>query len=451
MRTFAQKQKPTHKTKSASSTKPSWAFIGQSREVSSILHLQRTIGNHAVLRLLQANREKREDRSLISTSPCFAHELTHRLQQGSLIESGAIQTKLVIGQPNDIYEQEAGRVAAAIVRIPDTAIEEQPEGAEALLQANAHPEGAFEVPPEIETQISSEKGGGQSLPGPTQSFFGSKFGTDFVNVRVHTGSAANQLNKQLDSRAFTTGNHIFFREGEYNPDTSAGKRLLAHELTHVVQQKALSHSSTQMEMIQRTRIGDILRLFFSLLSHEHVWRMDESDPYTAIVRRWQPVINAVEDAKRDLEGNCENWSQNHMTDPSWSPGTDPTVPNAWSLRVRRPPGTDPETARGHYIFSQVTGFQSDVLHTSSIGSFRIFVTTDQLDCARGRSTLQVWMWNAMTRSSFGDFAEELPFSISGMATQTMWWNWTEEHKWTPGGGSRESSGTATGPAPPEWH
>lgn len=240
MHTFAQKQKSTQKTKSASSTMPSRACTGQSREVSSILYLQRKIGNHDVLRMLQPNREKRVDRSFINTSPRYAHELIHTLQQLRLIDSGAIQTKLAIGQPNDIYEQEASRVADEIMCIPDTAIEEQPKGAEVLLQANALPDRAFEVHLEIETQINSQKGGGQRLPESSLSFFGSRFGHDFEDVRVHTGSVANQLNKQLDSRAFTTGNHIFFREGEYNPDTSAGKGLLAHELTHVVQQRYMN-------------------------------------------------------------------------------------------------------------------------------------------------------------------------------------------------------------------
>jgi hypothetical protein len=62
------------------------------------------------------------------------------------------------------------------------------------------------------------------------------FGADFSGVRVHSDSKAHGLNQSLQARAFTTGQDIFFRGGEYNPGSSAGKELVAHELTHVVQQ-----------------------------------------------------------------------------------------------------------------------------------------------------------------------------------------------------------------------
>ena len=63
-------------------------------------------------------------------------------------------------------------------------------------------------------------------------------GADFSGVRVHTGGEAHQLNEQLSAKAFTTGNDIFFRGGEYNPQSGSGQELLAHELTHVVQQSS---------------------------------------------------------------------------------------------------------------------------------------------------------------------------------------------------------------------
>jgi hypothetical protein len=62
------------------------------------------------------------------------------------------------------------------------------------------------------------------------------FGADFSQVRVHTDTQANTLNRTLSARAFTTGRDIFFRQGEYRPGSSTGQELIAHELTHVVQQ-----------------------------------------------------------------------------------------------------------------------------------------------------------------------------------------------------------------------
>jgi hypothetical protein len=61
---------------------------------------------------------------------------------------------------------------------------------------------------------------------------------DFGNVNIHTGGDANHVNEAVQARAFTTGSDIFFRDGEYNPESSSGRELLAHELTHVVQQGA---------------------------------------------------------------------------------------------------------------------------------------------------------------------------------------------------------------------
>jgi len=82
------------------------------------------------------------------------------------------------------------------------------------------------------------RGGGRPLPRSTQSFFESRFDRDFSDVRVHTGSKADRAARSVNARAFAVGQDIVFRSGEYRPKTNKGKRLLAHELTHVVQQNA---------------------------------------------------------------------------------------------------------------------------------------------------------------------------------------------------------------------
>ena len=64
----------------------------------------------------------------------------------------------------------------------------------------------------------------------------SRFNADFSGVRVHTDASAVQMNAQISAQAFTHGNDIYFNSGKYNPDTGSGKHLLAHELTHTIQQ-----------------------------------------------------------------------------------------------------------------------------------------------------------------------------------------------------------------------
>jgi hypothetical protein len=98
------------------------------------------------------------------------------------------------------------------------------------------PEGDGNVMPDVERAIESSRGGGQSLDRGVQAQMGQALNTDLSGVRVHTDAGADGLNQSLSAKAFTTGSDIYFRQGEYNPGSSSGRELLAHELTHVVQQ-----------------------------------------------------------------------------------------------------------------------------------------------------------------------------------------------------------------------
>lgn len=93
-----------------------------------------------------------------------------------------------------------------------------------------------EVSGDLQTQIDSARGGGQPLDKGVGSQIGGALGADFSGVRVHTDSKADKLNRSLSAKAFTLGSDVFFSEGAYEPGTQGGKQLLAHELTHVVQQ-----------------------------------------------------------------------------------------------------------------------------------------------------------------------------------------------------------------------
>ena len=99
-------------------------------------------------------------------------------------------------------------------------------------------QGSFELDDATANQINNQRGGGQALDSSIQTQMGSTTGHDFKDVRVHTSPESDDLNRELDAKAFTTGNDVFFREGQYDPHSSSGQELIAHELTHVVQQNS---------------------------------------------------------------------------------------------------------------------------------------------------------------------------------------------------------------------
>jgi hypothetical protein len=98
--------------------------------------------------------------------------------------------------------------------------------------------------PQLSARIAGG-GGGHALPANTQREMSGRLGADFSQVRVHTGTEAAQMNQELSAQAFTHGRDIYFNSGKFNPETSNGKHLLAHELTHVVQQGAVQQKEIQ--------------------------------------------------------------------------------------------------------------------------------------------------------------------------------------------------------------
>jgi hypothetical protein len=100
------------------------------------------------------------------------------------------------------------------------------------------PTGPTELDDALAARINRARSSGRALDATVQTQLGDKLQADFGQVRVHTGEEAHALNEQLSARAFTTGQDIFFRAGEYNPHSGSGQELIAHELTHVVQQSS---------------------------------------------------------------------------------------------------------------------------------------------------------------------------------------------------------------------
>lgn len=135
-----------------------------------------------------------------------------------------VQPKLIVGQPNDIYEQEADRVAEQVMRMmePEEPWKDKPEIAGS----------ATSVLDEFLKNLDP----GQPLDPAIRAFFEPRFGYDFSHVRVHTDNAAAQSAEAVGASAYTVGRHVVFGEGKYNPATERGHWLIAHELAHVGQQ-----------------------------------------------------------------------------------------------------------------------------------------------------------------------------------------------------------------------
>jgi uncharacterized protein DUF4157 len=183
----------------------------------------------------------------------------------SILHANRILPKLRVGQPNDKYEQEADRVADQVMRMPEPKTQQtsqadanhggiksglpasnanvpiqRQEEDEELIQAKSTGEVTPAVTPAISAGIQSLQGGGRPLSRSDRSFFEPRFGADFSAVRVHSDTRAAEAARIVNARAFTVGRDVVFGAGQYAPWTTVGKRLLAHELTHVVQQQAMA-------------------------------------------------------------------------------------------------------------------------------------------------------------------------------------------------------------------
>ena len=180
-----------------------------------------------------------------------------------------VQPKLKINSPGDQYEQEADAMAERVMRMSskETQIksqtgligssvqrkcaecEEEERKRKPIMRKAENSGNGFEASSYLSSYLSSSKGNGSPLSLDTRSFMENAFSTDFKNVRIHTDSKASEMSKGINAKAFTYGSDIYFGNGQYEPDGNDGKKLLAHELTHVVQQ--INSGYTQKPSVQR--------------------------------------------------------------------------------------------------------------------------------------------------------------------------------------------------------
>lgn len=165
----------------------------------------------------------------------FDHKDTPKNQRHSQHESQSAKThpsrtivhaKLEMTDPGDHDEQEADAMAEAVV-----------SGGKISRKISGGGGGSsgIAVSQQMESQLSQLQGGGRPMPQGLLNMMESGFGQDFGHVRIHTDAEAADMSSSISAKAFTLGNDIYFNRGQFNPETTEGQRLVAHELTHVVQ------------------------------------------------------------------------------------------------------------------------------------------------------------------------------------------------------------------------
>jgi len=236
-----------------------------------LLQLQHTIGNQAVQRMLQARAGEQSSRAAPAPP-----------------DTRIIQKQLTINEPGDKFEQEADSVSEQVMRMPDTPLslsDGEDEAKNTLMcqpasQTNSgNATETHSAPPLVHEVLNS--GGGQPLDASTRAFMEPRFGRDFSQVQIHTGPAAEQSAREVQAYAYTVGNDIVFGAGQFAPGTSEGQRLLAHELTHVMQQ---SRHEAQ-DNIQRKEISG------SLIRHTLREQLPPQDWWSLHREEWQQASN----------------------------------------------------------------------------------------------------------------------------------------------------------------
>ena len=162
-------------------------------------------------------------------------ECAHCSKKNSL----ALQTKLTVGQAGDLYEQEADRIADQVMSAPVNAdLKPTPKSIQRLANQAT---GNFSAPASVDRALSNS---GSPLDSALRQDMEQRFGYDFSRVRVHTSAVAEQSAQEINANAYTVDQNIVFGANRFRPATRAGRHLIAHELTHVVQQSGADATSS---------------------------------------------------------------------------------------------------------------------------------------------------------------------------------------------------------------
>ncbi len=212
----------------------------QSGSPADVLALQRSIGNRAVQRVL-AKHGIQASLTVGAADDSYEREADRVAQQ---VMSAPAQRPAVQRHDDDEHGLQRKPLAAKITPLvqrhhlppPKRLPKEDEEDEQTVRRKASSASDSFQASQRIECKLSAQTGSGGALPNHLRADMEGRFGADFGAVRLHTGGDAVQLSRDLSAHAFTHGRDIYFGAGKYNPSSGDGKRLLAHELTHVVQQ-----------------------------------------------------------------------------------------------------------------------------------------------------------------------------------------------------------------------
>lgn len=204
------------------------------------------------MKTFQQSRRQARARRIVVVKPAPADANRAALQDAL---GYPVQTKLKVGAPDDAHEREADAVAERVMAAPEATVQRKCENCaqeDEEKKKDAEQSGPEKQEEEIQrketgaaatassaTAAALGTGGGQSLAAGERAFFEPRLGADLGPVRIHADDRAARLSADLAARAFTVGRDVYFGAGEYRPGAFGGRRLIAHELAHVMQQRGM--------------------------------------------------------------------------------------------------------------------------------------------------------------------------------------------------------------------
>lgn len=215
----------------------------------------------------------------------------HNLQQtaGNRAATTIVQAKLLVGSSSDVLEQEADRIATQVMEGDSLTqgVTTQPAQVVTPLVQRSGGGSGIALSGELETRLHASMNSGAPLPGEVRQEMETRFGHDFGAVRLHSGTESQTLNRSLHARAFTRGNNIFLGQRAAHPSSVEGKRLLAHELTHVIQQSGTSAAEAPIQRLSEDEETDLIRAL-------RLRRMDIEPDDTDTIAQYDERLSSVD-------------------------------------------------------------------------------------------------------------------------------------------------------------
>jgi hypothetical protein len=375
--------------------------VGETYTSHPLALLQKTIGNRAVGQLIQAKLsvsqpgdklEKEADQTAARVMPMSEPtEKKEELRRKPLEENEEEKLQRVTMPPE---KEEVQRTAA-------------PADEEKKVQKKGGSGHRPTITPQVQSRVNNLRGSGKPLSEPVRASFESRFGHDFSGVHVHTDTQAAETARAVNAKAFTVGQDIVFAQGQYAPHSVEGKKLIAHELTHVVQQSGRQRSS----MLQRYAVPGELEC-----SKLVEW-LDQNSPYTPgwartnvgykfvpeeyVSIQFNTTANGVE-AKATGKPATQVVKSAPIDMPEWNPTARPNREaemKAWRKMRRSLQTHEDEHVRIGELWRRIIQSRARQLNFSVVGSD----SQDAKDKVTDELQSRVGGWDAEAQAAQNDF------------------------------------------------